>query len=125
MPHVAAACRGTDGRRRENDNDYAEGSLTLLFQRYINPDERVAFCWGAGPTTGVNWSKYETRSTDDIGNTSTSTHEDREFYVGAKAVLGAECFLIQWISLHAEYYALVVYGDGRHTDTEVSSDGNQ
>jgi opacity protein-like surface antigen len=112
--------------RREVDNDFASGDLNVLFQRYINPDDDVAIYWGAGPIVGFEWSDDVIRNVQILsGEAATSEREDRDFSIGLAGVLGAEFFVIERISLHAEYTVSSRYIDSRTTRTTTDQDGQK
>lgn len=114
------------GFRREHESDDASARLTVLFQRYINPDDDVVFYWGVGPSAGWDWEDEVYRRVEILtGETSSSEREQREFSIGLAAAFGGEFFVRERISLHAEYTADASYVDSKNTQTNTAVDGHK
>jgi hypothetical protein len=77
---------------------------SVLYQRYLNPENRARFYWGVGPGFAVAYS-YRLNST----STSFLERTLHDYRVGVLAMTGAECFVWKTISLHAEYREEAVY----------------
>ena len=92
----------------DNTDSYrALNRISLLYIRIIHPNQKIRFFWGVGPSY-----EYDYRI-----NTSSSKHvEDinKLWSIGLRGVFGVEYFIIDQISIHAEYLSIAQYS--RHTN---------
>jgi hypothetical protein len=90
---------GTNGERHMYRND-----ISVIYQRYVNPDAVAKFYWGMGPYIHFRYS-YDLYSRDD-------RYDERieELWgVGLYGIGGIEWFVNEVISLHAEYRMSAIY----------------
>ncbi|MEO8512770.1 MAG: hypothetical protein ABI543_04375 [Ignavibacteria bacterium] len=94
--------------------------LGLNYIQYLKSTGSVCFYIGFGPLYEYSESKTDYFNSDIYygGNYSYETHaSSRTWYAGGTAILGVEWFLVERISLLAEYN--MVYKKGIYTSTET------
>lgn len=107
------------------DNSSSVGFIVdLNYIHYINPEERVCFYFGIGPLYEYDYNKYDNVNANS-SNGYTFKFEyhtsKKEIYYGGTGLLGMEWFLIERISLIAEYNLAVKYGKSDETRTNIST----
>jgi hypothetical protein len=87
--------------------------VTIQYLWYANPQERVQFYAGIGPSVSYNHShseQDETAGGQSFGSYSNSvTSNQNTWYVGATGVAGVEWFPARWFSLHVDYSEVISY----------------
>jgi opacity protein-like surface antigen len=107
---------------RDQDSKDVELDLDLLLIRHTEGGHAVRFFYGAGPVIGYERDKDTNESVDeyDIGTrTRTEVRESTTWRFGLRALVGAEWFLTETISVHAEYRAGAVYSDSEYDEVAV------
>ena len=84
--------------------------MTLLYQRYLKAESEVAVYAGLGPTATYDTNDSKDTSTKTGTDTTSVRHDKRTTWrTGAAAVLGAEFFATEHVSIHAEYVGYLRY----------------
>lgn len=101
---VAANVNGTDhessnGISQSIEFDGVGVGVSVLYQRYVDPDADANLYWGVGPSVGWGNESQESVRADSLVFLS----EFDSWSVGIDAVLGVEWFAARVISFHAEY----------------------
>jgi len=78
--------------------------LSVIYQRYVNPDATAKFYWGTGPYLLFGY-RYSLHSGDNYYN----ERIDKQWGAGWYGVGGVEWFVTDVISLHAEYRVSAIY----------------
>jgi hypothetical protein len=80
------------------ENDDLGTRLSVMYQRYVNPNDATRFFWGVGPTV-----YYRYRYALESHSTSYLERSLWDFGLGVAGMAGVEWFATKVISLHAEY----------------------
>jgi opacity protein-like surface antigen len=78
--------------------------LSVIYQRYVNPDATAKFYWGTGPYLLFGYN-YRLHSSDN----SYDERIQKQLGAGWYGVGGVEWFVTDVISLHAEYRVSAIY----------------
>ena len=90
---------GSNGEVHDTRDD-----LSVIYQRYVNPDATAKFYWGTGPYLLFGY-RYSLRSRD----TYYDERIQKQWGAGWYGVGGVEWFVTDVISLHAEYRMSAIY----------------
>lgn len=109
---------------RSSDDDLVDLDLDLLLIRHDRRPHALRFCYGAGPMVGYRHFEDTEDAAEDVGSqrrTSSRHQSSTEWSCGLRVLVGAEWFLTESISVHAEYRAGVVYrtSDWEQTTVQV------
>jgi hypothetical protein len=86
------------------ESDSRGVSLSILYQRYVNPTADANLYWGVGPSGRFDDDVQETHR-----DSLTTVNESELWSAGLSGVVGVEWFAARVISLHAEYEAAARY----------------
>lgn len=106
---------GTNYERHDYWND-----ISVIYQRYVNPDATAKFYWGVGPYLHFEY-EYHLYSREDRYNENIG----EGWGVGLNGIGGVEWFVTDVISLHAEYRINAIYewdgyrNERKEPDSEV------
>lgn len=108
----------TNAIDRTDDGDQVAIEFDLLLIRHGRGDHAIRFFYGAGPVVGYRHdesSEDSVEESDVEGRTSSQSYVSTEWSYGLRGLVGAEWFLTDSISVHAEYRAGLIY---RNRDME-------
>lgn len=98
----------TSSGERSADTDIVDLDVDLLFIRHGRGQHALRFFYGAGPMFGYYYSEGTEASVEESeyqGRTSSGTHTSTQWSYGLRLLVGAEWFLTECVSVHAEYRA--------------------
>lgn len=93
------------GATERNEQSFGVNAHHLI---YPNPTAKVRLYYGLGPEFAFTRKKTKTETTSSTSSTSTTT-----FSVGAGCVLGGEWFVMDGVSLLAEYGSAVAFDQAK------------
>ena len=97
--------------------------LSNYFMHFVNPDKNVLINMGIGPFIGVsfayNWNLYRYSQ----GYSDRRTSRNRTIDLGFSGIIGAEWFIRKWLSLSAEYGAIIYFRDSELVEKDLRYNG--
>jgi hypothetical protein len=115
----------TYGNSGSGTNTGGSVQVNLQYVYYFNPDADINVYVGAGPTVGYSRTIYNYNYTPvlpvpaDSGvyiNYPTNSNQSyTSWNAGVSGMLGAECFILKFLSIHAQYGLNVTYSESNTT----------
>lgn len=115
----------TYGSSLSGSNKYGNFQINLRYVYYPNPDADVNLYLGAGPTFGYYRSNYNNDNTPVlpqppdanlyINYPNSSIQSQTSWNAGVSAAAGVECFILKYLSIHAQYGISLVYTKGDYS----------
>jgi hypothetical protein len=101
---------------QKSDDISTHGSV--LYQRYLNPENRARFYWGVGPGFAIAYS-YRL----DSGSISYIERNFHDYRAAILGMTGVECFVWKAVSIGAEYRDEAVYHWVQEVDYRQANGG--
>lgn len=90
--------------------------FNVQYLYYVNPDADVNLYLGSGPTFGFGWNSGENNNPFPSGypdyyyvSSSHSSVTQTSWNLGVTCMAGVECFVLRYLSLHAQYGLTIGY----------------
>jgi hypothetical protein len=105
-------------------NNRGSVQINLQYVYYANPDDDIIFFAGAGPTAGYSWYTHNddyspvlplpVDSTISVEYPSSADQKQTSWNAGASGMIGVECFILKFLSVHAQYGISVTYNESNY-----------
>jgi len=114
----------TYGNSGSGTNTGGSVQVNLQYVYYLNPDADVNIYVGVGPTIGYSRTIYKydyipvppaPPDSVYIYYPSSNNQSYRSWNAGVTGMLGAECFILKFLSVHAQYRLNITYNESNST----------
>jgi len=111
----------TWGNGGSGSNTGGSIQVNLQYVYYLNPESDINVFVGVGPTLGYSRTTYNndytpvlpvpTDSDINIYYPTSIDQTSRSWNAGVAGMLGAECFILKYLSVHAQYGLNIIYSE--------------